>query len=312
MGEQNDSFWDRVQEKLEQMKVDEQDKAHHSSTETDNVTNKTDSHTVHIPSPEKPSWLDTFVTAQDTEAERRKTKIAMKKQAESILDMAENTRIKRKGEENQQIIDGMEWCAPYDSERDYQRDVTEYLIEVNELDSAKEDSVDQRIRDHILHTINEELIPDLERINTKEEFLHKTLIAYLGFCKFRIGAMEECGMPDEIKKPIYEAYKQTYGLAFKAVIASVVLRNSDARRKLGSEEFKKLWDKEGVFRERSTKVIDELRDNFAEYFRSASMDERSNYNHIMQSEGMTELIEKIEKDTGIIGYASEIPSAQKL
>ncbi len=279
-----EDIWKQVKRKLEK---DRKDGAHHSSTtETDEETTKTDAHTIHVPEPGS-TWLDHMV---DRAAEERKTKTLIQK-------------VKQK------LIADVEWPRPYDSERDYRREALECVIAINELNAACEsgDSFDQMIAEHVLHTIDEGLLNEQAKTNKKEAFLHKAISAYLGFCKYRISLAEECGVPEELKTPIYKEFEDTYALAFKAVVNSVILRNQDTVSKIGRKEFKKLWDKDGPHREKSMKVIDNLTEAFAAYFKEATIQERANFNKIMHGKGMKELLETLEEQTGLKGYASEIP-----
>jgi hypothetical protein len=307
-----DDIWEQVKRKLEQ---EQAEGTRHSSTETDEEKTKTDSRTVHIPTSrepefkERPQWLDGFLTEEDIEANKRK---AEKKAQESI---SRATGIFDKGDTRvteglQRALSALDWCPLYEKRRDYRREVMEYIVAFNEINSAYEtrDSVDQKVREHVLHTIDESTIAEKEKQNKKEEFLHKTLLAYLGFCRDRIRRLEDYPVPDEVKQSAQDKFAETYQLAYRAVIQSVVLRNKDIVIKT-KKEFKKLWDKGGSFRDRSMKVIDELADAFADYFKDASLQERADYERIMrQSPCIKDLITNLEQDTGLKGYASKINS----
>lgn len=230
-----------------------------------------------------------------------------KNAAASIFDQAE-TRVRHKTEEIKNACISLKWCAPYESD-DCKKDSIEYIIAINDIRSTceREISIDYCIRDHILLAIDESLIPEQERIDKKEEFLHKTILFYLGFCKNRIKLVEQCEhVPEEFKKPLYRALEDTYQLAFRAIAKSVTLRNKDLIKKIGKDELKRLWNKGGSLREKSMQVIDAFSDAAAEYFKSESMNDQAKYNTLMHSKSMKELLEKLEQHTGLEGFASKI------
>jgi hypothetical protein len=223
----------------------------------------------------------------------------------AMFDVAD-TRIRRKTDEIKSACANLKWCAPYES-LDYQKDIMEYIIAINDIHSSSEISIENCIKDHILLAVDESLLEEQEKIDKKEAFLHKAILLYTGFCKNRKRLVEQCkDVPEELKKPIYRALENAYELAFMAIAKSITLRNPDAIKKIGNDELKRLWEKGGSLREKSMRVIDDFSNAAAEYFNKEPMDAQAQYYKIMHSQNMKELLKKLEQQAGLEGFASHI------
>ncbi len=209
-----------------------------------------------------------------------------------LFDAGEKTTQRKKQvveiarKEKKALLSSIDWPVMYrkDEDRDYKKEVIGYMVAITELDREYSNNVpgNECIRNHVLQTIDESLLSEEEKRDKREDFLLKTISAYLGFCKARVDMLKECGVvPDDFKKAIYKSVEDAYILSFQTTVKSVQLRNNNIIKKLGKKVFKKLWEKNGFCREKCINLIEKLSNTFADYFREASMEEKANFHRIM-------------------------------
>jgi hypothetical protein len=336
MAEKNDAIWKNLERKL--MKK----KGLQSTSEVDasSMTPVFDEHDSSVAVAEPPktrriegagigdTWMNGFQD-RDTDAVPKETKAIPKTNGLSVYDISEKTRIKtrnrdivkrilRKKQEAKKLIENADLSPPYhkNPEPNYSRDVKKHMATLILLTGAKANdvSLDDRINEYILETVEPDMMDPKEVKDKLEGFLHYAMIGYWAFCKERLKMIEGCEhVPDNVSIPLKKAERAAYALAFTAVAKSSVLRNRDAfKGKMRIEDLKKEWDDDnGILRTRAEKVLTELSNAFQKYFSSASMDAKREYHLIMhpngdQDSGMGEILEVLELRTGLLDKASNI------